>query len=107
MIYLKREHIQNEDFDYEQLKAGFGECLGKIVPFNNKLYTTTIEKKICQALYNGKSFIMNVLYDENIFDIFDDIDEDTKYDILMDEDITDNIYVYGKIIKDSIKVETV
>ena len=97
----------NEDFDYEQLKAGFGECLGKIVPFNDKLYTTTTEKKIRQALGNGKSFIINVLYDENIFDIFDDIDEDKKHDILMDEDITDDIYVYGKIIKDSIKVETV
>jgi hypothetical protein len=38
---------------------------------------------------------------------FDDIDEDIKYAILMDEDITDDIYVYGKIIKDSIKVEIV
>ena len=112
-----------EDYGYDLCKQLSDETYVKVTIDNetddalifwrnpkNTASKETIQKEILQKLKNKKDIFVNVLYDTDILDVFDDGDVETDNEEYLrildgDSDYTEktDISVYVNIIPDSIK----
>ena len=112
-----------EDYGYDLCKQLSDETYVKVTIDNetddalifwrnpkNTASKETIQKEVLQKLKNKKDMLVNVLYDTDILDVFDDGDVETDNEEYLrildgDSDYTEkiDISVYVNIIPDSIK----